>query len=280
MNSIKISIIIATYNAETRLEQCLDSIARQSWQNKEVIIQDGGSTDRTLAIASQYTSLPCVLRSEPDTGIYDAWNKALPVITGDWVLFLGADDIMTNPEALETAAEQLMRLPLWILYVYTPLSLSIHNEIILIDFPSLDSVWSNLPHGMTLPHTGTFHRNTLFDSMCFDKSYHIAGDYDFVSRTLRPGNYTQLNVPVVIMNIGGVSNSLEKMLERELEFLRTSRQHFPRAFPWRLYLRLIRAFAYMSLSKMLGRERAISIADAYRRLLNKKQIWKKISGAK
>ena len=53
---------------------------------------DGGSTDGTLEIIKSYTDAPCIYKSEPDTGIYNAFNKAVKLISGQWCLFLGADD--------------------------------------------------------------------------------------------------------------------------------------------------------------------------------------------
>ena len=89
---IRVSIIIATYNAAEYLPACLESISRQGVQDIELIIMDGGSTDGTLEIIKSYTDAPCIYKSEPDTGIYNAFNKAVKLISGQWCLFLGADD--------------------------------------------------------------------------------------------------------------------------------------------------------------------------------------------
>lgn len=90
----KISIIIATYQAERDLQKCLDSIISQSYSNIETIIVDGGSTDSTVSIIK--TNMPFVSRwvSERDNGIYDAMNKGVLLATGDFILFLGADDLL------------------------------------------------------------------------------------------------------------------------------------------------------------------------------------------
>jgi glycosyltransferase involved in cell wall biosynthesis len=87
-----VSIIIVTYNAASTLQNCLDSIYSQSYSPIEIIVIDGRSTDDTTAILQANNQRIHYWRSEPDAGIYDAMNKALTYITGDWVYFLGADD--------------------------------------------------------------------------------------------------------------------------------------------------------------------------------------------
>lgn len=87
-----ISIVIVTYNAGQTLQQCLDSIYAQTYQPLEIIVIDGKSTDNTVAILEKNTAHIAFWKSENDTGIYDAMNKALQHITGQWVYFLGADD--------------------------------------------------------------------------------------------------------------------------------------------------------------------------------------------
>lgn len=88
----KISIIIVTYNAAAFLNNCLQSIYRQSYPNIEIIILDGQSTDGTVDILRQNARYITFWKSEPDAGIYDAMNKALDHVKGQWVYFLGADD--------------------------------------------------------------------------------------------------------------------------------------------------------------------------------------------
>ena len=98
-----ISIIIATYNAERTLEETLKSIVCQDYKNIELIIVDGVSTDATLDIIQRYNKIVATLISEPDKGIYDAMNKGLGIASGDWCLFLGADDILYDKNVISKA---------------------------------------------------------------------------------------------------------------------------------------------------------------------------------
>ncbi|RYZ96243.1 MAG: glycosyltransferase, partial [Sphingobacteriaceae bacterium] len=91
-----ISVIIVVYNDALRLEQTLLSIFNQTYKNIELCIIDGGSTDGTIDIIKQYQNKIAFWKSEPDTGIYDAMNKGIKAVKGDWVYFIGAGDILLN----------------------------------------------------------------------------------------------------------------------------------------------------------------------------------------
>ncbi|MCF0073028.1 glycosyltransferase [Dyadobacter sp. CY261] len=94
-NNPLISIILVTYNAERFLQRCLDSIYNQRYPHIEIIIMDGGSEDGTRDIIKKNDGKLAFWKSEKDAGIYDAMNKALGHIRGQWVYFIGADDILT-----------------------------------------------------------------------------------------------------------------------------------------------------------------------------------------
>ena len=95
IESPKISIIMAVLNGVNSVEACIQSIVNQTYQNIELIIMDGGSTDGTLDILRRYDDRITVWRSESDRGIYDAMNKGTRRATGDWGLFLGCDDTLS-----------------------------------------------------------------------------------------------------------------------------------------------------------------------------------------
>lgn len=88
----KVSIVCVTRNAADCIKKCVDSILSQVYPDLELVIFDGNSTDGTQDILTSYGDQISFWKSEPDTGIYNAMNKALDKITGDWVYFIGADD--------------------------------------------------------------------------------------------------------------------------------------------------------------------------------------------
>src|SRR5688500_8811110 len=90
--SPRFSIITSTFNAAAALPSTAQSLARQTCRDFEWIVMDAASRDGTAEVARGFGELVTTLVSEPDRGIYDAWNKALPRLRGEWVLFLGAGD--------------------------------------------------------------------------------------------------------------------------------------------------------------------------------------------
>ena len=94
--SPKISIGIVVYNGIEYIGRALESVARQPYKNIELIVVDGDSTDGTQKILNENAEHIAVLISEPDKGIYDAMNKVCLLATGDWLLFLGCDDVLLD----------------------------------------------------------------------------------------------------------------------------------------------------------------------------------------
>src|SRR5262245_27825300 len=101
----KLSIIVPTFNSVNRIERCLDSIACQSFNDFEVVIQDGASSDGTVEQVRKFTeshsSLDIRAVSERDTGPYDAMNRGMRRARGEWIYFLGSDDELRDSGVLE-----------------------------------------------------------------------------------------------------------------------------------------------------------------------------------
>lgn len=93
---MKISVIITAFNAAKFLPHAIDSFLEQNYDDKELVIIDGISTDSTHEIIASYQKrFPHFIKwiQEKDSGISNARNIALKHVTGDLVGFLGADDL-------------------------------------------------------------------------------------------------------------------------------------------------------------------------------------------
>lgn len=88
----KVSIVTVTYNAGQLLEKTLANIEKLKYDNKEIIVVDGHSTDNTMMIVKRYAGMGIVTSyvSERDNGIYDAMNKGVRMCSGEWVIFMNA----------------------------------------------------------------------------------------------------------------------------------------------------------------------------------------------
>jgi len=103
-----VSILIPAYNAQEWLADTLRSAVAQTWEHKEIIVVDDGSTDQTLAVAQQFESHSVQVVSQPNQGATAARNKALSLSKGDYIQWLDADDLLA-PDKIARQAEVLDR---------------------------------------------------------------------------------------------------------------------------------------------------------------------------
>lgn len=207
------SCIIATYNAEMYLSQAIDSVLGQTTENFELIIIDGLSTDRTVEIVKSYGGRIRYFVSEKDNGIYDAWNKGIKASKGDWILFLGADDLLV-PSALAVYYDNICKNNLhkvdfisgkvnYVKYDLTPL--------ILIGKPWS---WPNFQHEMTVAHVGSLHNRELFtETGLYNTEYRIVGDYELLLRKKGLLKTYYVDYVFALMREGGVSFSYKAIQE-------------------------------------------------------------------
>jgi glycosyltransferase involved in cell wall biosynthesis len=102
----KVSILIPAYNAEVWITDTLHSALAQTWEPKEIIVVDDGSTDRTLAIARSFESPQLRVIAQENQGASAARNTALAACTGDYIQYLDADDLLA-PDKIEKQIEAL-----------------------------------------------------------------------------------------------------------------------------------------------------------------------------
>ena len=98
---MKISIIVPIYNVELYLERCLDSIYKIRGVNKEIILVNDGSTDKSLEIARKYALIhekETILITQENKGVSKARNEGLKVATGDYISFIDSDDYIYHEE--------------------------------------------------------------------------------------------------------------------------------------------------------------------------------------
>lgn len=94
MVDVLVSIIIAAYNVENYISNCIESILRQTYTNFELIIVDDGSVDRTGAICDEYANIDkrIMIVHQANMGVSAARNAGLKHISGRYVTFIDSDD--------------------------------------------------------------------------------------------------------------------------------------------------------------------------------------------
>lgn len=212
---MKFSVITAVYNGKKFLPRLMASLHRQSYPHWEWIVQDGGSTDGTLDLLRAWDDPRVRPVSEPDTGVYDAWNKAVRRATGDWALFLGADDALLHPHTLAQCCRHLRRLPDAVELAFGALFQGKDGQPRTVCDRSLSAVYRQFFSNMGLAFPATFARLSLLRREPFDPRYRIAGDFDWAARVLTGHNLTRLPVAVSYMELGGMSSGRDRTLQDE-----------------------------------------------------------------
>ncbi len=272
----KITVIVAVYNGEKTLQQCIDSVANQTYKNKELIIIDGGSTDTTVRMLQDNQSKIAVWISEPDQGICDAWNKGILKSQGDWLCFLGADDYLWDETVLARIAGKLAKLPSDIRVAYGRVMITSQNgQPLRLRGKSWKSVKRRIRQKMGIPHQAAMHRRDLFDEHgMFDLSFRIAGDYDFLLRELQNKDAAYMGDIIVSgMRVGGISNSIYNA-QLVLEEFRRAQKKRDYRYPGLFWIKA-RLFVQMRifLCDVLGEARARKFLDQSRRMFGKRAYW-------
>ncbi len=239
-----LSIVIATYNSAGVLQSCLESLAEQRFRDFEVIIQDGASTDDTVALAAGFApSLPRLdVESVADRGVYDAWNKALPRLHGAWTLFLGSDDRLDGPDVLARCAAVLAGLSGLVLYGCGDV-LYVYPDGSTVAYPGrAEGALGRMGEHVPFCHSSLWHRTTLFAGHRFAPEFRIAADYDFICRTWpHDGVGHTLGITVTRMGVGGLSSHPRHRLRTLWENARIAHRHGYPVFTARRVVPLLKA---------------------------------------
>lgn len=265
----EITIITATYNAAEYLPSLVLSIREQVYERVQWIVLDGGSVDGTIDIIRQNEDVVDAWLSEPDEGIYDAWNKALRLVRGNWVLFMGADDTFADTQVLSSVAESLKSMENDVLWAYGQIRFVGGNgrsQIVGAPWAEASLIFGE---GMAVPHQATFHRRELFERLGgFDPDYRIAGDYEFLLRAVKSG-HSPAFFPLCVTHMGGsgISSQPHSALVNMLENARARRNVGVRpVYPLPWCWCLLKALVKNGLSMCMSQIRLRAVINGYRRL--------------
>lgn len=221
MADVKISVVTATWNCVHTLSDALDSVADQTYQNREHVLIDGVSTDGTLALLESRRGQISTLISEPDKGIYDALNKGIANSSGDVVGFLHADDVYADSRVLERVAEAFA----------DPSVTAVYGDLQYVrkhDTASIVRHWRAGPYsaaklgwGWMPPHPSLYIRRDWYARIGgFDTRYRISADYDSILKLFTQPDFQAVYIPEVLvkMRVGGASNrSLKNIIRKSRE---------------------------------------------------------------
>lgn len=216
-----ISVVTASWNCVNTIDDCLRSVAAQTWPVLEHVVIDGGSTDGTVQLLEKHHLQIGVLVSEPDKGIYDALNKGIARASGDVIGFLHADDLYAHSGVLATIA-----------HVFEdPSVCAVYGDLQYVrkeDTTQVVRHWASRPfespmlrQGWMPPHPTLYVRREWYERIGgFDTNYRIAADYFSVLQLFSQPGFKAVHIPEVLvkMRVGGASNrSLKNIIRKSRE---------------------------------------------------------------
>lgn len=207
-----VTIVTATYNDAADLGLTAESIRALAYKNVEWIVVDGGSSDGTIDFVKRNEDIVDYWSSEPDEGIYDAWNKGVSRASGEWISFLGAGD-RYHPDALDRYVRAIGEQASVPGLVSSRVQhVSRQGEILRVWGGPFE--WAKFRKYMTIGHSGALHHRSLFQKHgLFDTSYACASDYEFLIRCGNGLDALFVNAITLDMLVGGISNAYTVLFE-------------------------------------------------------------------
>jgi glycosyltransferase involved in cell wall biosynthesis len=211
------SLVVPTLNVESAIRSCLASIAGQTFADSQVVLVDGGSTDKTLEVVATFRPAlgpRLLLQVGSDDGVYDAMNRGVGLATGDWVLFLGADDVLHGEDTLEKIAASIRD--------------GSHADLVYGDVVMLSNGTryggefdlDRLLFEKNLCHQSVLYRRELFANLGpYNLRYRIWADWDFNIRCFENPALVTRHLDVVVADYndaGGLSQQEDEELKKRL----------------------------------------------------------------
>lgn len=208
----KISVITVVYNDVDNIRQTMESFFSQTWEDKEYIVIDGGSTDGTADIIKEYADKLAYWCSEKDEGIYDAMNKGIKQATGEWINILNSGDCYCSEKSLEEIFSNEIEDDVDVVYGNSIAASTIQddhieagNDITMLEYFAI------YRHGCSLTRRTT-HMKFLYNTTK-KSQYGFALDYDAIYRMYHDGcTFRKVAVEIQRYEIDGTSNNKYKSL--------------------------------------------------------------------
>jgi glycosyltransferase involved in cell wall biosynthesis len=203
-----ISIITAVYNGAGSIAQTLESVARQDHDDIEHIVVDGASTDTTLAIVRARGERVARVISEPDRGVYDAFNKGLRAATGDAIVYLNCGDTYVSSAVVSRMAAELSHDGTEA--AFGDASIVDAEARVVRHYTSKRFTARRMAFGLMPAHPTLFLRREVYRAVGeYDPEFRIAGDFELCLRVFarRTTRFRYVAEPLVRMPRGGLSNS-------------------------------------------------------------------------
>ena len=238
---IKITYVTITYQAAKVVQRTLDSVLAQDYSEITHLIIDGASTDGTIEMVNDYIERSnaagnghkVLLMSEPDKGIYDAMNKGLRSLDGDYVCFLNAGDYLPAPDTVSRIINAVAdsQLPA-VLYGDTDIvdgeGNFLHHRRLA---PPENLTWKSFRHGMLVCHQAFYARTDFAIATPYNQKYRYSADVDWCIRIMKAAakeNVPLLNLHRVVANYTQEGETTLHHRESLIERYKVMESHYGR----------------------------------------------------
>lgn len=204
----KISVITVCKNSANTIYKCIESVVNQSYSNFEYIIVDGVSSDDTLKIIQNFADKITKLITEPDNGIFDAMNKGISASSGDYIIFLNADDFFISTNTIKYTVNFILNEARSQYDIY-------YGKVLIINHQSgIGNIWNAAKtsrfslYRASLPHPATIYKKAAFERCgVFNTTYKIASDYEWFVRALLKYKlkFKRIDLIITLFSKGGLS---------------------------------------------------------------------------
>ncbi|MCL2596431.1 MAG: glycosyltransferase [Paludibacter sp.] len=225
---MKISIITIVYNNADFIEECIQSVLNQDFENIEYIVIDGGSTDGTRQIIEKYYDKIAFYISEKDNGLYSALNKGITHSTGDIIGILHSDDVFFEKNTLSEIARTFEKTNADLVYANGQYVDEQDINKVKRIYPAKVFKKYYLKFGWIPLHTTIYVKRKIFEKYrLYDENYSIASDYDISLRWFFTDEIKKvfLDKWVVKMRLGGKSTSMNLQKRKSAEDLKIIKKY-------------------------------------------------------
>ncbi len=240
-----VTVVTVVYNDSSHIENTIQSVLGQTYKNIEYIIIDGASSDGTVEIIDKYREQLTFFITEKDKGVYDAMNKSIPHIHGEWVIFMNSGDSFYDKDVLSSIFDEY----------------DDHDELIICgDTMKVDgaekklakATWEGKQKYMPSQHQSILIRARAYQSHPYDTRYRIIADYALFYDLLKPDFSRYYYYKGVIANYDATGLSSRRRMELNKEHMKLFARHLDPRFFWQatLYIKH-KLFGYRQTPKYL-----------------------------
>jgi len=204
-HNILVSVVTVTLNAEKVIEDTIKSVIRQTYPNIEYVVVDGCSGDGTIKIVDLYSSKIHKIVEERDAGIYDAMNKSLSLISGDFVIFMNAGDRFLVDDAIESFVTHVCDSEA-VYYCDSLFVDPIHNRSFV--YGGIFNIYRLCFENIC--HQAIFYPRNLYTKYSYNLRYRVFADYDY-NLNLYSLHYKFIYFPFVLSyyDLDGISTRMK-----------------------------------------------------------------------